>query len=105
MNAGQPHAIQTSTENNYSRKEQPPRAAIGCSIKCQHEERNRVNEMIKHRLIPNINQTVSFERWLQPVRPKRTEPDRQKTKRRRNSNEEDRHRATISLRFSRPATF
>src|SRR5438270_614846 len=45
-----------------------------------YKERNRVNEMIQHRLVPNIDQVSRFERWLQPMRTKRAERHRQKTK-------------------------
>src|SRR5204862_5877108 len=79
-NIRQRHHIQTSAEQQNPDKKQPPRTAIGRSEKRQHKKRDRVNEMIKDSLVPDIDQAVSLESRLQPVRAKRTEADRQKTK-------------------------
>jgi len=60
----QSHRVQTPAENNYPREKQPPRAAICRSNEREHEQRDRVNEMIKHRLIPNVDHIVRLERRL-----------------------------------------
>ncbi len=58
----QRHRVQTSAEKKDAGQEQPPGAAIGRAVKRDHEERDRVNEMIKHGLVPDIKHTVAFDR-------------------------------------------
>ena len=48
--------------------------------KRKHQERKRVNEMIKHGLVPDIEHPVCFKHLLEAMCPKGTERDGQKTK-------------------------
>jgi hypothetical protein len=81
----QRHDIQAPTKNNDSSKEQPPCAAIRDAEKSKHQERKRVNEMIKHSLVPDVEHSVRFEYWLETMCPESAQCDGKKTKRRRNS--------------------
>ena len=58
----QRHEIQASAEKKDPCKKQPPRAAIDCTVKRENEQRDRVNKMIKDRLVPDIEHAMSFER-------------------------------------------
>jgi len=60
----QRHHIQTSTEQRNPGEKQPPRTAVRGSAKREYEQRDRVNEMIKDSLVPDIDQAVSLESRL-----------------------------------------
>jgi len=48
----------------------------------QHEQGERVHEMIKHRLVPDLGRRVGHQRFLEGMRPEGTQRHRQKTERR-----------------------
>src|SRR5262249_40047141 len=54
--------IQPPAEEQNPREEQPARAAIDAAVQCENEQRNRVNEMIKHGLVPHVQHAARFER-------------------------------------------
>ena len=54
----------------------------------EDEQNDRVDEVIEHGLVPNVDKLVRFKRRFEPVRSKRAQRNRQKTKCRRDS---DRH--------------
>src|SRR5262249_11158712 len=54
--------IQAPAEEQNPREEQPARAAIDAAVQCENEQRNRVNEMIKHGLVPHVQHAARFER-------------------------------------------
>ena len=57
----QGHYVQTAAKKKNAGKEQPPRAAIRCAVKRKHKQRDRVNEMIEHRLVPDVHHSAQFE--------------------------------------------
>ena len=57
----QRHQIEASAEKENPGKEQPPRAPIHRAVKRENEQRDRVNEMIKHRLVPHIDHPPPFK--------------------------------------------
>jgi hypothetical protein len=58
----QRHNVKAPAEKEDPGEEQPPRAAVRCAVKRKREQRDRVNEMIKDRLVPGIEHAVSLER-------------------------------------------
>jgi len=77
----QRHQIETSAEKDNPGKEQPPRAAIDRAGKRENEQRDRVNEMIKNRFVPDIQHATQFESRFQTVRSERSQRYCQKTER------------------------
>src|SRR2546427_12078559 len=57
----QRHKVQTAAKQKNAGKEQPPRTAIDRAVKRKHEQRDRVNEMIKHSLVPDIYHATHFK--------------------------------------------
>src|ERR1051325_4087454 len=60
-------------------------------MQCERKERNGVNEMVKHGLVPNIDKAVAFDCRFEPVCAKGSQRDCEKTKRCCNSEKQDRH--------------
>ena len=53
--------IQAPAKQQNPCKQQQARAAIDRTVQRENEQRDRVNEMIKHRLVPNIDHSARFE--------------------------------------------
>jgi hypothetical protein len=54
--------IQAPAKQQNPDKQQQARAAVDRPVKRENEQRDRVNEMIKHRLVPNIDHPPPFKR-------------------------------------------
>ena len=90
--------IQAPAKQQNPCKEQPACAAIGRTVKRETEQRDRVNEMIKHRLIPHIDHPPPFKRRSQSMRAKCPQCDRQEAKHSCDSKKYYRHLVTMSFR-------
>ena len=54
--------IQAPAKQQNPDKQQQARAAVDRTVKRENEQGDRVNEMIKHRLVPNIDHPPPFKR-------------------------------------------
>src|SRR4029453_12571348 len=86
-------------------KEGPPCAAIRDTEKRKHQERKRVNEMIKHSLVPDVEHSVRFEYLFETMRSESAQCDGKKTKRNRNPKKQNRHLAISSGVNTSPTAF
>src|SRR5439155_14693720 len=83
--------IQAPAKQQNPNKQQQARAAIDRTVKRENEQRDRVNEMIKHRLVPNIDHSARFESRSQTMRSKCSQCDCKETKHSCDSKEQNRH--------------
>ena len=90
--------IQAAAKQQNPDKQQQARAAIDRTVKRENEQRDRVNEMIKHRLVPNIDHPPPFKGRSQTMRTKCSQCDCQEAKRSCDSKKCYRHLVTMSFR-------
>src|SRR5215510_16203901 len=60
--------VETAAKQHDSDKKQPPCATIDRAVKRKCKQRNRVNEMIKHRLVPHFQHAPRFQSRSEAVR-------------------------------------
>jgi hypothetical protein len=93
------HYIQTAAEEQNPGEEQPTRAAIDRTKERKHQQRDRVNEMIQHGLVPNVEHSVRLESLVETMCTKRTQRDGEKTKRSCNPKKRNRHPELVICYF------
>ena len=57
----QRHDVQAPAKKKNAGEKQPPRAAIGRAVKRETNQRDRVHEVIEHGLVPDLDQTMTFD--------------------------------------------
>lgn len=88
--------IQAPAKQQYSSQQQPACAAIHAPAQSKRKKSDRVDELVKDSLIPNLDHSARFESRSQAVRAKRSQCDRQETKRSRDSKKQHRHPVSMA---------
>jgi len=95
--------IQAPAKQQNPDKQQQARAAVDRPVERENKQRDRVYEMIKHRLVPNIDHSACFESRSQAMRSKCSQCDCQEAKPSCDAEKPNRH-VTYSSDFAASPT-